>query len=441
MAKKKDQVQGQLTHPLPQPMYSQPFQGGITDPIWSDSNAEAAAFGKDFEEDYRADYAGRIDRQEVQSILRADLLTADRNELREVLKLLTKFVVDQVTMKPSIGHLRILEPIPESYRVTITVGFGASLFVDRSGFDRFGLRSAKPKFLKTMPHFEGDQASFDPRATASDLVFVISSDEPYVNVAIVRYFTEFFNKEFLKQHPDPQDRPVLRFTDVQQGFARKDKREFLKFDDGIENLQIDPTDLRRLVYVDGADNEPNWCLNGSYLVYRKIRERMPAWESMNDQAQELIIGRKKDSGKPLSVRKTGHQGMTPVFASPLDSRDGPFNAHIRKVQPRRPDPDLFGLNDLERRFLRRPYPFFDPINESGECVNGLHFVAFMKSIQRQFEHIVNMWQMNPDFPIANTGPDALYANGILSTIDGGYYFCPPGLRNDKDYFGSGMFAD
>lgn len=440
MAKKKDVVQGQLIPPWPEPMYTQPFQGGITDPRWG-SSAEAAGCGEDFDGNYLTDYAGRIDRQEVQSILRADVLRGDRNELKDLLKLLTQFVVGQVTMKPSIGHLRFMEQIPESYRVTITVGFGASLFVDKTGFDRFGLRSAKPKFLKIMPRFEGDQVTFDPMATASDLIFVISSDHPYVNVAIVRYFTEFFNKEFLKLHPDPQNRPVLRFKDVQQGFARKDKREFLKFDDGIENLQIDPAELRRLVYVDGADNEPGWCVNGSYLVYRKIRERMPTWESMKDPEQELIIGRKKDSGKPLSVRKSGHKGMTPVFASPFDAADGPLNAHIRKVQPRRPDPDLFGLNDLERRFLRRPYPFFDPLTENGECVNGLHFVAFMKSIQRQFEHIVNMWQMNPDFPIANTGPDALYANGILSTIDGGYYFCPPGLRNDKDFFGSGMFMD
>jgi DNA invertase Pin-like site-specific DNA recombinase len=43
----------------------------------------------------------------------------------------------------------------------------------------------------------------------------------------------------------------------------------------------------------------------------------------------------------------------------------------------------------------------------------------MKSIQQQFEHVVNMWQMNPDFPIAGNGIDALYASGVLSTIDGG----------------------
>ena len=49
--------------------------------------------------------------------------------------------------------------------------------------------------------------------------------------------------------------------------------------------------------------------------------------------------------------------------------------------------------------------------------------------------------MNPDFPVKGTGIDALFANGILSTIDGGYYFCPPGVHDSEDFLGSGLFDD
>jgi deferrochelatase/peroxidase EfeB len=77
------------------------------------------------------------------------------------------------------------------------------------------------------------------------------------------------------------------------------------------------------------------------------------------------------------------------------------------------------LSDLERRFLRRSYPFFDGLDDQRPSINGPHFIAFMKSIQQQFDHVVNMWQTNPDFPIAGNGIDALYASGVLSTIDGG----------------------
>lgn len=131
--------------------------------------------------------------------------------------------------------------------------------------------------------------------------------------------------------------------------------------------------------------------------------------------------------------------MEPVFPDPTDPADGPLDAHIRKVQPRRPGTDLFGINDGERRFLRRPYPFVESLDGEGRFTNGLLFLAFMKSIQQQFEHVTNMWQMNPDFPVPGTGIDALFARGVLSTLDGGYYFCPPAPRDEKDFLGSGIF--
>ena len=143
----------------------------------------------------------------------------------------------------------------------------------------------------------------------------------------------------------------------------------------------------------------------------------------------------------MSRQTDGPGGMTPVYPDSTDAKDGPLNSHIRKVQPRRKKPDLFGVDDLDRRFLRRPYPFFDGLDENGNSINGLQFIAFMKSIQQQFEHVVNMWQLNKNFPIEGAGIDALYANKILETLDGGYYFCPPGLKSEKDYFASGMFEN
>jgi deferrochelatase/peroxidase EfeB len=467
MARSTSPVHTYLPLPLPEPLFSRPYQSGITDPMWPNSYPDnldpkllerflkhqmkedrlqpfdvVVPGRKALKDLYDSDYAGRVARQDFQSVLRADVHARDREELKLVLQRISEIVIIETNKKPSKKHLRVLEPIPDSYRVTITVALGASLFVDRTGFDRFGLRAKRPNFLKTMPSFEGDHESLKPEKTASDLMLVVASDHPYVNIAIVRFFAEFFNKRFReKHHPQGRQHDVLSWRKVEAGFARKDKREFLKFDDGIENLHTDPRDLRRLVYVDESDSEPAWCLRGSYLVYRKIRENLPIWEAFNDQDHERMIGRKKKTGKPLSRRSSGNDRMTPVYPDPADLADGPLNAHIRKVQPRRPRPDLFGLNDLERRFLRRPYPFFEGLDAHGQAINGLHFMAFMKSIPQQFEHIVNMWQMNPDFPVPKTGPDALYARGVLSTIDGGYYFCPPGLKTKDDFFGSGMFID
>lgn len=452
--------------PLPDPMYGTPYQNGITDPIWpADFDGEmdirriAGLLGKlqgsgrlsedsppppgeaELRAQYLSDYAGRTARQNNLTLIRANVLSSDRAELIDVLKLLTQFAVEEMERKPSIAHVAVLEQIPASYRVTVTFGFGATLFLDATGVDRFGLRARKPRYLKPMPRFPGDDANFDPGKAGTDLLIAVCSDHPYVNVATTRFFVEFFNQRFRDANPDVgPERKLLEFVSVEEGFARKDKREFLRFDDGIDNVHMGPDDLHRFVYVEETDNEPPWCVNGSYLVYRKIRENMPRWEAMKQDRQEAHVGRHKLSGKPLSRQVSGGDGMIPVFPDPTDPADGPLDSHVRKVQPRRPDPDLFGLSDLERRFVRRPYPFFDGLDCATGCtINGLQFVAFMKSIQQQFEHVTNMWQMNPDFPLPGTGIDVMFKEGILSTIDGGYYFCPPGLREPGDYIGAPLF--
>ncbi len=450
--------------PLPNPVFGTPHQNGITDPHWPVSLPNDERFvalkehlarqrqeGRiddvpesvsvsDLKDRYRSEYAGRVAGQKFMTLMRADVQSHSRDELINILKLVTEFATDQMIKLPSQSHIKIFEQIPDSYRVTVTVGFGASLFIDKTGFDRFNLRHLQPKFLKQMPSFPGDADNFDPGERASDLLFLIATDHPYINVAVLRYFAEYFNKIFSERFlAGGPARQVLKFHDVEEGFTRKDKREFLRFDDGIDNIHMGQDDLHRLVYVAECDNEPAWCTGGTYMVYRKIRENMRLWEVLKDTVQQGMIGREKDTGLPLSRDKAGADDMTPVYPDPKDPRDGPLNSHVRKVQPRRPDPDLFGFDDLERRFLRRPYPFFEGLDENGNSKNGLQFIAFMKNIQQQFEHVTNMWQMNENFPVEGTGIDALYHHQILSTVDGGYYFCPPGLKDKDDFFGSEMF--
>jgi deferrochelatase/peroxidase EfeB len=421
--------------PKPLPVTEPPYQSGISDPRFPLLPPAELENDTDYEL-----YKGLVDKQNYVAILKADVFAKDRGELQALLKLLSEMAYEEMNKKPSTQHVMPLDlgKIPQSWRVSVTIAFGNSLFVDRNGNDRYNISSRKPKNLKLIPRFTGDE--FNAADSICDLLIIIASDHPYVNVASARYFAEYTNKKFSQKQGLPAVRKVFRVRAIQQGFGRPDQREFLRFNDGIDNLRAN-VDLEKLVYVDENCGEPAWCINGSYLVYKKIREMMPVWEAFSRLQQEGIIGREKENSLPLSRQKTGAQNLTPVYPDPKDVKDGPLNAHIRKVQPRRPTPDLFGVNDLERRFLRRPYPFFDGVDEHGNSVNGLHFMAFMKSIQNQFEHVTNMWQMNPDFPVKGTGVDALYAKGVLRSIDGGYYFCPPAPKDKDDYIGSGLFYE
>jgi deferrochelatase/peroxidase EfeB len=412
-----------------------PHQPGITDPQWPPEPPPQAEITA---REYAAEYAGRVDRQHFMALAVADLVgVSGRDALIDVLRAVSKEVDSQMRKRPSEEHLPPLALLPDSYRVTLTVGFGWKLFRDAQGDDRFGIDGQRPRQLRPMPRLPGDAPDLAPDDQAGDLIFVVSSDHPYVNVAIVRALAHGYAHA------------ALRVKQIEQGFGRPDKREFLRFDDGIENLSnsTPERDLDRLVYVQAGDDEPPWCVGGSYLVYRKIRENLPLWERLDADAgvrerlQEQVIGRRKKSGLPLSRGRTGPGNLTPVYPDPTDDADGPVNAHIRKVQPRRPVPDMFGGSDLDRRFLRRPYPYFDGLDAGGLVSCGLHFLAYMRSLRKQFEWVAQMWQMNPNFPVPGAGIDALYARGVLATVRGGYYFCPPAARGKDAFLGSGMFGD
>lgn len=416
--------------PLPHKLYSSRHQTGITDPAWS-VDVPAGVTDEEYER-----YRGAIDRQGFVTIMTADLKATAKSELEELLRKLTDFIYFEMHRKPSERRMRPLDPqrLPKSYRLTVTMGFGASLFLTEQGDDRFGIHHLKPSSLKRMPSFPGDAPDFSPAKTASDLVFVVASDHPYVNIHVARRLTK---------HIDPR----ITVKHLEQAFSRPDLLEFLGFEDGTDNIRNWPqNDMDRLVYVTDKEDEPEWCVGGSYLVYRKIRERLPVWENLahhkNEmiQKQEALIGREKESGLPLSHHRDPNDPRTPVYPDPTDASDGPLSAHIRKVQPRRPYPDIFGVDDLDRRFLRRPYSnYIDGVDEDGEIRTGLNFIAFMRSIREQFEYVATMWQMNPDFPVKGTGIDALYAHNILSTIYGGYYFCPPAPLDKNDFIGSALF--
>lgn len=409
-------------------------QRGITDPVWPLTPEEGV---DDYEYQY---FKGRVRPQGFLTLVFADVTAASRDELRRVLHALSDLAREEMARRPDTVGVppQVAARLPDSYRVTVTIGMGASLFVDKAGDDRYGIRHMQPRSLKFMPSFPGaDAAGFRPVEHATDLVVQICSDHPYVNTHIAKDLHEY------------KFGPGLKVHRIEHGFSRQDTRESLQFDDGISNLRSWPQDtMDRLAYVGPADNDLDWCIGGSYLVYRKMVENLPDWEKTSDEQQSQMIGREKSSGKPLSRATTCPSydpkcedfDKFPVYPDPTDSKDGRIDGHMRKNQPRRPTPDLFGVDDLDRTFLRRPYPFFDGVGVDGRPLVGLHFVAYMRSILEQFEHVTQMWQTNPDFPVPGTGMDVLFAKGIIEATSGGYYFCPPSPKVDEKFLGEAIFS-
>ena len=179
--------------------------------------------------------------------------------------------------------------------LTITVGFGPTLFDGR-----FGLGPRRPAPLVDLPAFAGD--ALDDSLSGGDLCIQACADDAQVAFHAVHNLTRL-----------ALGSATIRY--VQLGFGRtastgpgdETPRNLLGFHDGINNL--DPTNteaMRRSVWVDSRTDQP-WMIGGTYLVARRIRIHLEAWDTATLEAQEQTIGRKKVSWGPARPHRRALQ--------------------------------------------------------------------------------------------------------------------------------------
>ncbi len=196
---------------------------------------------------------------------------------------------------------------------------------------------------------------------------------------------------------------------------------------------------------------PTWARNGSFLVYRRLRQDVPlfnrflAEQSAKLQAAghadlsaerlgALLVGRWR-SGAPLLrspnaedlvLGKTEGANNAFGFQTAKDPKDGfnspvadpagqvcPAAAHIRKVNPRDLNTDQGGLaGTLVRRILRRGIPYGPPLpvgataDPAGKTDRGLLFLSFQTSIGNQFEFLQNVWANDVGKPTPQVTPNS-----------------------------------
>jgi deferrochelatase/peroxidase EfeB len=332
-----------------------------------------------------------------------DLVTENRAELRELLREWSQAAAE-MTAGDLIGDANSVELAPPDdtgetvgllpSRLTVTIGFGPSLF-ERRGL---GLGSKQPAALRKIPALPGDELS--AAESGGDLCVQACSDDPQVAFHAVRNLARI-----------GRGTVVMRWS--QLGFGRTAStsrsqdtpRNLMGFKDGTANIRAEDTDaMRRFVWVGGEG--PAWMRGGSYLVSRRIRMLLEIWDRSALEDQEATIGRDKYEGAPLGGSKE---------SDPLDleaEQNGepaiPVDAHVRLASA--------SVNGGER-ILRRGYSFTDGVDESlGELEAGLFFICFQRDPQRQFVPIQRRLGSN----------DAL--NEYIKHVGSAVFAVPPGAR-------------
>jgi deferrochelatase/peroxidase EfeB len=124
-------------------------------------------------------------------------------------------------------------------RLTLTVGFGRSLFVTSSGEDRFGISGKLPPALISLPRFPGDELT--AADSDGDLFLQACADDPQVAFHAVRAIARV-----------APDVATLRWTQV--GFSPDNTggtpRNLMGFKDGTMNSNVHPpADLQATLWA------------------------------------------------------------------------------------------------------------------------------------------------------------------------------------------------
>lgn len=291
--------------------------------------------------------------------------------------------------------------------LTVTIGFGPSLFDHR-----FGLAARRPAALAGIPALPGD--NLRPEISNGDIGVQACSNDPQVAFHAVRNLARL-------------GRGTVAMRWSQLGFGRTSSttagqatpRNLMGFKDGTRNIRAeDGATMDRYVWV-GAETDQAWLRDGSYLVSRRIRMQLEAWDRDFLQDQQEVFGRHKGSGAPL----TGAAEFdTPDFAAehPDGSPVIPVDAHIRLAARERHG----GL-----QLLRRGYSYTDGIDPaSGQLDAGLFFIAYQQDPRTQFVALQRVLGAR----------DAL--NEYVTHTSSAVFACPPGVPDRAGYWGQGLFG-
>ncbi|HPB44538.1 MAG TPA: iron uptake transporter deferrochelatase/peroxidase subunit [Microthrixaceae bacterium] len=298
--------------------------------------------------------------------------------------------------------------------LTLTFGFGRSLFLTPDGIDRFGLASRLPEALIELPNFPADL--IDRAISDGDLCVQACSNDPQVAFHAVRNLARIgFGTVSLRWSQLGFGRTSSTST------AQDTPRNLFGFKDGTANLKAEESaELDRHLWVqpDDVGADQAWMAGGTYLVARRINMHIETWDRSSLREQETIIGRTKLSGAPLSG---GEEFTEPDFA--ITGRDDAplidMASHVALAHPQNND----GV-----RMLRRGYNFTDGSNDLGRMNAGLFFIAFMRDPVTQY------------VPMQTTLARDDLLSEYLQHTGSGLYAVPPGL-SEGESLGEALLSD
>jgi Dyp-type peroxidase family len=200
-------------------------------------------------------------------------------------------------------------------------------------------------------------------------------------------------------------------------------------------------DLSLLPTTPADPSRKDLGFNGSYLVYRKMEEKVDLfWKYMNENTKNdagqldekasiklaaKMVGRWPNGAPIVKFPEEEPAGLSDdndfgYHATDKDAQKCPFGSHMRRNNPRDSFEDNTAKESLsltnKHRIIRRGRSYGEPListptNHKPKDEIGLHFMCFNADIAGQFEFVQHTWANYPKFENLYNDPDPI--TGVL----------------------------
>ncbi|MFD1365058.1 Dyp-type peroxidase [Actinoplanes sichuanensis] len=302
----------------------------------------------------------------------------DRAALGRMMRLLSDDAARLTQGTPALGDTdATLAVLPA--RLTVTFGFGPGLY----------RAAGLPSPVADLPRFTIDR--LQDRWSGGDLLLQICADDPLTVAHTQRMLIK-------------DARPFAAVRWVQQGFRRSPGVQAAEHTQRNVMGQLDGTANPRGTEIDPAVWNPD---GSTTLVVRRVRAEMETWDKLSVTDKENAVGRRMDSGAPLSgTREHDKPDFTALDEFGLPKM--PDFSHVTRAR----------VEDPRLKILRRPYNYDGVPDANGVPDSGLIFAAYQRDIAEQF------------VPIQRRLAEKDLLNEWITPIGSAVFAIPPGCAED-----------